>query len=415
MRTLHVAAMPYPSPQGTQALIHQMLSALAEAGHETHLLCYAQGAFALFGAPYTVHRVHGRFAPAGARTLRSGPSLAKLARDALLTRELARCAAAVRPDAVIAHHVEAALAGLGARVRPLVFMAHTSLAHELPSYFPRPWAAPLARAGGALDRYLCRRAARVLSVSPLLAQELRAGGSARVFPIAVPWPPSAAYDAHERDLARARLALARDDEVVLYAGNLDAYQGLAPLLTGLERLARQRPALRLLLGTASDARGLQRALRRGALGPRLRLASLEGEAQRRALHAAADVVVVPRASPGGLPVKLLDALGRGSHVIAARRAAAGLPLAAVCELLDGADPEAWLAALAAHFHQPIRELSRPAARALLARAHSPARFATELVRHLRALACGTREPAYEAPGAGVIVPDPAHREGDTPS
>jgi glycosyltransferase involved in cell wall biosynthesis len=416
MRTLHVAAMPYPSSQGTQALIRQMLSALCAAGHETHLLCYAQAASPLAAPAYAVHRVPALWARSGrarARALRSGPSLAKLLQDALLARSLAECIATLRPDAVIAHHVEAALAALAARARPLVFVAHTSLAHELPSYFPRLWSAPIARAGGALDRGLCRSAARVLAVSPLLAEELRARGAPDVSTIHVPWPLSAPFDAAERSRARRTLGLGHADEVVLYAGNLDAYQGLAPLLAGLERLARERPALRLLLATASEARGLQRSLRHGALGARLRLADLAGKAQRRALHAAADVVVVPRASPGGIPVKLLDALARGSHVIAARCAPAGLPLAAACRLVDGADPEAWRVALAAHFCQPIRALSSSSGRAHLARDHSPARFATELVRHLRALPGLAPQPGYLAGATGDIVPSSGHREGDT--
>jgi glycosyltransferase involved in cell wall biosynthesis len=407
MRTLHVAAMPYPSTQGTQALIHQMLSALAAAGHETHLLCYARGAFSLRDPPYTLHRVP-RLLPGDAlerraRALRSGPSLAKLAQDALLARSVAACVAALRPDAVIAHHVEAALAALCARARPLVFVAHTSLANELPSYLPQACGALAARAGGALDRFLCRRAARVFSVSPLLAAELRAQGAPDPVPLRVPWPCSAPFDASERARARAALALAPQDEVVLYAGNLDAYQGLAPLFAGLERLTQQRPALRLLLATACDARVVRRSLRSGALDARLTLAGLDGEAQRRILHAAADVVVVPRDSAGGIPVKLLDALARGSHVIAARRALAGLPLDLACRVVDGADPEAWRAALAAHFCQPIRELSAPAGRALLARDHDPASFATELARHLRALTAVPERPAYEAGGGGDIV------------
>src|SRR5262245_38303655 len=108
MRTLHVAALAYPTPQGTQGLLHAMLTALGDAGHETHLLCYERAGFASRG-PYLVHR-----APAGLalRSLRSGPSLEKLAHDAALTRALARQVARVRPDAVIAHHVEAAVCAL---------------------------------------------------------------------------------------------------------------------------------------------------------------------------------------------------------------------------------------------------------------------------------------------------------------
>jgi glycosyltransferase involved in cell wall biosynthesis len=410
MRALHVAAMPFPSHQGTQALIHQMLSALSAAGHETHLLCYAHGAFTLRPA-YTVHRISPAFE---ARSLRSGPSFQKLVLDGLLTRSLSTLLDVLCPDVVIAHHVEAALAALAARVKPFMFIAHTSLAAELPSYFSRRWRAPLTRFGARLDRFVCRRAGRVLAVSPLLAELLSEQDGPRAFPLSVPWPLSAPTAAAERRRARAEFGFAPDAEVVLYAGNLDGYQGLGPLLAGLEGLARQRPALRFLVGTESDPRALVKSLQRSILGSRLLLAQLSSEPKRRALHAAADVVVVPRGCAGGVPVKLLDALARGQIVIATQRAAARLDLAAACTLIGDDDADAWQAALESHFSQPSRGLSaRLMGRSQLAHGHSPARFVADIARHVTALGTPTR-PVYEARSAGDMVQPEARRPtGDT--
>jgi hypothetical protein len=59
---LHVAALPFPSPQGTQAAIASMLEALASAGRDVHLLCYPHA-----GSEQTFSRAFVRCAPGPAR------------------------------------------------------------------------------------------------------------------------------------------------------------------------------------------------------------------------------------------------------------------------------------------------------------------------------------------------------------
>jgi glycosyltransferase involved in cell wall biosynthesis len=362
---LHVAALPYPSPQGTQAAIGAMLDALVDAGREARLLTYAGGAGAAPSRFEIVRLPHGF----GDRSLRSGPSIAKLAQDVALAREIARA----RPSLVIAHHVEAASAALLSGARPIVFVAHTALGPELPTYLPRfaRALAPLASGAGAgLDRALARRADAVLAVSPKLAQRIatEAGVDARWLP--VPWPVPPPIEARERSDARHALGLYPDDEVLLYAGNLDRYQGLGSLLDAHARVAARRPRLRLLIATASDAGAL--ALPRGA-----RVVPLErSEPQRRALHAAADAVVVTRAAEGGLPIKLIDALARGVPVACVRRATAGLSLHGCAAIAPGDDLGASIDAL---LRAPGlgRELA-DAGRAWVSRELAPARFLAAL-------------------------------------
>ena len=93
-RTLHVAALPFPSPQGTQAAIASMLRALREAGEDARLLTYAHGAHTAEPPPFEVLR-----APEGRpyRSLRSGPSLRKLAADLAQAKGLERATHANQP------------------------------------------------------------------------------------------------------------------------------------------------------------------------------------------------------------------------------------------------------------------------------------------------------------------------------
>jgi len=383
MRTLHVAALAFPTPQGTQAAIHSMLSALAAAGHETHLYCYPRHVESAQRdpeppAPYRVHRVPSRRAQ---RSTRSGPSAEKLLLDAALASNLESLCDQLQPDLVVAHHVEAALCCLRLS-QPALFLAHTSLSAELASYFSPAWAACCTWLGRQLDRQLCRRSARALAVSPLLAERLSAEVGRTVSPIAVPWPLPREAPAHGKAQARATLGLAEDAEVALYAGNLDAYQGLSELLEPLERLVHERPRLRWLVATESDPRALARTLAGTELAGRTMFTALADESARRRVHAAADVALVPRSAPGGLPIKLLEALARGTPVVTTRRACAGLPIpeGALVRLERAED---WRAGIARVLDGALPD--REAGRAYVASHHAASRFVSDLISHAGAL------------------------------
>ncbi|MFT3927569.1 MAG: glycosyltransferase [Myxococcales bacterium] len=376
MRTLHVAALAHPTRQGTQAALHSMLSALAQAGHDTHLHCYPlhDGAGRGSGADYQVHRPASALSP---RSTRSGPSLEKLLLDALLARDLRPLCARLEPDVVIAHHVEAAMCCLRL-AKPVLFMAHTSLAAELPSYFSPRFAGPLRGMGEGLDRFLCRASTRALAVSPLLADMLAAQSARPVSAIRVPWTTPEPMSAEERAHARRSLGLTSEHEVLLYAGNLDAYQDLDGLLEPLHRLARRRPQLRWLIATESSSREFRRRLETAGLASRVMFAPLADEAQRRRVHAAAQLALVPRGAPGGLPIKLLDALARGVPVVTTRRASAGLGLpSAAVEWVD--DAGSWEQAIERVLsgQLPVTSLGR----AYIEQAHSKERFVSDLIAH----------------------------------
>ena len=281
MRTLHLACMPFPSPQGTQAIVAEMMRALPDAT----LLTYAGGTGESDVAPLRLSdfpRVC---------SLRSGPSLGKVALDLRMIAELRRRVRELRPDWVIAHNVEAACVAWAARAPRWAYFAHTRFDAELPTYSYLPG---LTVVGRALDS-IATRADAVLAITPALAEHLR---GVHVMP---PWPVGHVPTDEERREARL------EGPVVLYAGNLDAYQGLDVLFEATRGMT-------LLVATESE----------GELPPRALRWPLRDEHDRRRAHAAADLVVVPRRAPGGLPIKLLDALARDVPVVAQQRALAGL-------------------------------------------------------------------------------------------
>jgi glycosyltransferase involved in cell wall biosynthesis len=320
LETLHVAALPYPTSQGTQAAVGSMVAALAQAGRASALLTYRAGVGEESRFAHLVPR--GVVRPT---SMRSGPSLAKLAADVELGAALARHARSA--DVVFAHHVEAALLARALGLPAYVFVAHTDLGPELPTYFTPALAPIAARAGRALDRSIARAAPALAAISPKVARALESMSHREV--VVLPVPISRIHETIERSAARRALELSADERVVLYAGNLDAYQGLEVLVAAM-RGARAT----LLVATESDVAPLRRQLDRA--GVRHRAAPLATEEHRARAHAAADVTAVPRLSPGGLPIKLLDALARGVPVVAMERALAGFELHAACLVTNDA-------------------------------------------------------------------------------
>lgn len=358
MRSLHVACLPFPTPQGTQALLKMMLRALGNHGHDAHLLCYAHGCQSVQGRddkqhePFVVHRLWDM---PRVRSERSGPSIGKVALDAQMVWAVRRAVRRLRPDVVFAHNVEAALATRTARIGRWSYYAHTSFRDELP-FYANAGAAPLRALGDVLDHLAAGGSERVLAVAPALAADLSARLARTVLAPPVPWPMPAPIERSERDAARRDLGVSASERVYLYAGNLDAYQGWEAIPEALPTDAH------LLVATQSDAAPVH-ALRRALT----HVWPLAHEVDRRRAHAAADVVVVPRQAPGGLPIKLLDAMSRGVPCLVAPLATAGLAVP-----LANADAPAF------DLGGPVRQTGAEAARRYIQSEHADVRFAAAI-------------------------------------
>lgn len=340
MTRLHIAAMPFPSVQGTQAAVRMMVDAEHEAGWLPELLTYAHGGSEL-RAPWPHHRIADLTRD---RSLRSGPSLRKVFEDAQIAVAARRIFAKRSPGATIAHHVEAAAAAFAARIPEVVFFAHTALGTELPTYLPEAARRLAGRAGDALDVALARRAHRVAAISPLLAKRLADGSEREVGYVPVPFPLPPPIEPEERHKARHRFGIDRLAPVLLYAGNLDAYQGIEGLAEAFDRVRTRRPEARFLVATGSDRAPFEKALWASGSADHATFVALADEPDRRAAHAAADLAWVPRAIPGGLPMKLLDAMARGVPTVVTERATAGIDLRGAAMVVADDDPDALAAA-----------------------------------------------------------------------
>lgn len=370
---LHLAALPFPTYQGTQAAILGMLEARTRAGQRAELFTYGAHDYPLAPA-FALHRT----ANWPAISLRSGPSWPKVALDVYMGVQLHALVRRTRPRLLVAHHVEAMSLASTVPELPCVFFAHTDLSTELPTYSLQRYARPLALAGRALDRTLCRRASAIAGISPALCEQLGTLSERRACYVPTPWPLPEPIRPAERAEARLAMGLAADALVALYAGNLDAYQDAERILAALRLVGIEgRRRITLLLATRSDSSHfLRHAVQ---LGVAFRTCQLGGESVRRMLHAAADFAIVPRGIPGGLPIKLLDALARGLPCAVMPHATAGLSIADAVLCAKAHTTSALAAAITTLATQPglRRELARRGRR-YVANEHNDERFCRAL-------------------------------------
>ncbi|MEN9787289.1 MAG: hypothetical protein RLZZ299_2553 [Pseudomonadota bacterium] len=326
MRVLLVAALPYPSPQGTQVYLRGLVRALCAAGVDARLACYGYG-YGDGEPDVPVLRAH---APR-AGSLRSGLHADKLAHDL----RLARVVAAARADVVHAHGHEALIVARLARAlggprteagapAPIVYTPHTALRAELPRYVGggvaegagplRPMVERvLTRLGGVLDDGLPARAEACVGMSAGTDRLLRDSG---VHPAPPVLPGLDPEDFPERPMPARTPGPAR----VVYAGNADGYQDLGVLAAAMRllRAAHGADAPRL------HVVGRWTKTERDAVAPDVFLDSA-GWPEARAAMDACDAAVVPRATCAGVPMKLLHAAALGLPVVVTRPVAMGLP------------------------------------------------------------------------------------------
>ncbi|MBI5485890.1 MAG: glycosyltransferase family 4 protein [Deltaproteobacteria bacterium] len=394
LRILEVAALPFPSRQGTQVALDSVCRGLAERGHDVHLLVYAHGAFPL-RAPYTIHRLPDspRF-----RSLRSGPDWRRALLDLRLALELRRLARVLRPDVVHLHNVEAAAAALLLPFRPdapCVYHAHNLMEHELPIYGTLGPPALARRLGRWLDAQLPARADLALAISaPTRDGLLRAGADPSRVRVVEPGadledlagPPAprlagagepatviarpssdAVRDAFERAVATPRARADVPDVLgVAHLGNLDRYQGLDTLLSAVARVRDRDRVAELVVISDSSPEAL------GARAARLRvpIRFVPHESLANALCVLGDcrVAALARNVPGGFPMKLIALLAAGIPVAATQTAVRGLDVeAAVVAARD--DSPAALAAAIVTAADDGRGADRVAAGLRLARTH----------------------------------------------
>jgi len=312
LRVLHLAALPFPTHQGTQVYIRQMCDRQAER-LDVHLLTYAHG----IGEDGFAFRHHRAPDFPRHRSLRSGPSWRKPLLDLGLAAAARALVRRVRPHLIHAHHYEGLAAALAAAGHvPVLYHAHTLLEPELPMYFASAAARATASISGlAADRIAPRLAHRTVTVSPYLREALVAHGlpAGRVTYL----PPALEIDSKAgKPPAGGR--------TIVYLGNLDRYQGVDDMLRCFAAILGRHGDARLRIVTDSDPSGCLELARSLGIDASLSVEPHGDFSTVLPRLLESRVAVVPRVVPGGFPIKLLNYLHARVPVVASTHGAVGL-------------------------------------------------------------------------------------------
>ena len=318
-RILHVAALPFPSNQGTQVYIRQMCENQAREGHDVHLLTYYHGMDGYRPERYSIHRLSDfpKF-----RSLRSGPSWKKIALDFRMVPAIDKVIREIHPHIIHAHNYEGLAISLMANAArlPLLYHAHTLLEPELPCYFKGRMSRTAAGISGLVaDRFLPALAGASVTISQYLCEALIAHGvkENRVFYL----PPS--LDLGEEGASRGK-PLPYGSADFVYIGNLDEYQGICDLMQGISRLARIRNSVTFKFISDSDPDDYA-ALARSLGISRIVLFERHGDFSTAAARLKTSrIALAPRKIPGGFPMKLINYLQARKPVIASVHGSGGL-------------------------------------------------------------------------------------------
>jgi protein involved in polysaccharide export with SLBB domain/glycosyltransferase involved in cell wall biosynthesis len=369
-----VAACPFPSLRGSQVLVREVAESLAQVGHAVHVVTYPTAQHLTPVERIAIHRVAKLPGLWTARPF----GWQKLVLDVLLTWLLWQVVRRERIDVIHAHNLEGPLAAFVVRWLtrvPVVYHAHNALADELPCYVRAAAARRIARRlGGAFDCLLARRADHTIALSDRLAAYLAARGAAgRITTIA---PAAARLVIGEPPVTRRERA-----PVVMYGGNLDPYQDLDCLLHGFARLRAVEPQARLVLVThsATHPRTMARAAALGEqAGVTVQIVNSFAAALR--ILASADVLVCPRVSWSGFPIKVLNYMALGRPIVHARASAHAMDDGVTGLLYDDGDAGALAKALLRIVRDPTlaAQLGRQA-RAVARERYGPATVLARLL------------------------------------
>jgi glycosyltransferase involved in cell wall biosynthesis len=328
LRVCMLAACPFPANHGTPGSIREMAEAVAERGHEVHVVTYHFGE----DIPLRGARIH-RITPLTRETaVVVGPTSRKPLYDLLMVFKALEVVQQYHCDIIQAHGYEAALvAGLckWATGLPVVYNGHNTMLDELPTYDfirPRGLAAWL---GKLLDGFVPRIADRCMPHSANMEEFFRKMGlGARTEPvlkIGINLDIDTPGDPLE---VRRRYGL-QDGPVVLYAGVMDEFQRLDLLLEALAAVVRQEPKTKLLMvvtvPNAKQIAGLERRARELGVGANLVLSEPQPLDTVPLFLRACDVAVVPRPQTPGFPMKMINYMAaRRPAVLFASSAFTGL-------------------------------------------------------------------------------------------
>ncbi|HUP53358.1 MAG TPA: glycosyltransferase [Longimicrobiales bacterium] len=390
MKALVIAPVPFFTPRGTPFSVYYRALVMAEQGVEIDLLTYGQGQDVEIPGCRTI-RIP-RFGFLG--PVKVGPSLLKLFLDGWMV--LWTVGLLLRNRYAFVHAHEEAVFFCRA-LKPLfrfklVYDMHSSLPQQLTN-FKFTTSRALIGAFRLLERSSLRAAAAVITICPDLADYALSEGvePERHFLIenSIFEDVRFAQDGDGTQDEPAQLPAAPGERpLIVYAGTLEAYQGIDILVRSFARVREERPHARLLVvgGTPTQVEGFRDLANELSLGDSCVFTGRVPKKAAAAYAAQASVLVSPRRQGTNTPLKIYEQLASGIPLVATNIWSHTQVLTdSVCFLVEP-DPESMAQGLLRALNdQAARERVVAAALELYETEYSRARYESKIRQLLEVL------------------------------
>jgi glycosyltransferase involved in cell wall biosynthesis len=246
-----------------------------------------------------------------------------------------------------------------------------------------------------LDRWSLRAPARIATVSRAFEQQLRDTGvpAGRITVLHNAIDPHWMVGALDREAARSRLGIGKEERVVATVGRLSsekAHVDLVRAVVKLDELDHDLPVRVVIAGEGPERSSIERLARELGISERVTLTGFLADS--RPVYAAADVIALSSLSEGS-PNALLEAMAAGVPVVAT--AVGGIPEIVTNEetalLVAPRSPEALAAAIRRVFAEPEASRARAdRAGIIVASRYSPSERVRKLAELYREVAAHAR-------------------------
>ncbi len=349
-----IAPEPFFEPRGTPFSEYHRIRALAELGHTVDLVTYP------FGRDVELPglRIFRSLRPPFVKHVRIGPSIAKVALDALLALTCIRRVLSQRYDAIHSHE-EGAIVGVllaGPLGVPHLYDMHSSLPQQLTNFdFSR--SRVLRRVFQWMERLVIRRSKVVIVICQNLVDTVREIDT-RIPVVLIENAPGSGDVVATGDRAKLRheLGLEYETPVALYTGTFEAYQGLDLLFASFAHVVRERAEARLVLagGTLPQVEAARAQARAAGVEHSTIFVGQRPAEEIPAYLEAADVLVSPRSSGTNTPLKIYQYLRSGRPIVATRLLTHTQVLDDEIAVLTEPTPQGFAAGVLALMRDPAR-------------------------------------------------------------
>ncbi|MBN2345133.1 MAG: glycosyltransferase [Candidatus Aminicenantes bacterium] len=390
MTILMIAPEPFFEPRGTPFSEFFRIQALSALGHRVDLVTYP------FGSDKDVPglRIFRCPRPFWIKGVKTGPSASKLALDFFLFFKVLGRLRSGSYD-LIHSHEEGNIMGVVCQKLsgiPHLYDMHSSLVQQMTNFqFTR--SRLVVRFFRAIERISLRNAASVIVICRALldyASGITSADKLTLIENFMDDRPAVADEARI-DLLRSEIA-PRGKKIVLYAGTLEAYQGI-PLLLDSLRLLEDEFHLVLIGGTPPQVESVRLQLRSRGLDQRASLLGRRPADEIPGFLQAADVLVSPRTLGSNIPLKIYSCLASGVPLVATDLPTHTQTLSADIAVLAAPLPEAFAAGIRAASGLRGRRIASRA-REFFRRNYSPKRY-QELVAAALAKALPASTAAFD--------------------